>query len=785
MRPPWAPVPRKTPRKTRIGGSPDILQSVSRPNEATRADREAPLPADSDPTESAPAVIVLAGRYRILALLGLGGMGSVYLAEDIELGEKVAVKMLRTDAKNTAFIDRLKSEVRLARRVTHPNVARMYDIGEHKGERFLTMEYVEGESLGARLARDGALDASSFFRVAKDLTLGLATAHAAGVVHRDLKPHNILLCKDGRAVITDFGTAGLAGAEAEGLVLGTPSFMAPEQFEARFDLRSDIFGLGAIFYSALTGKKPFTGPPRDRPARPPNPRDLRPGLSPELGELVARCLEPSPEDRFPGAESLETALECARMSFEEGDVPPNTIPNSAVTNVVRAMQLDPRQVLLHAAADTEDRSFAQGLRDEVADRINDHAAIRALSDEKRGHEARAEVAVRRDGDTLVLDVRVVGAREEFEFWRGSFEGSASDAIDLARAAAGGIERALGVVAQRTATIPPLGKEAASLYLAGRSTFRELWPESVRGAVASFEQALALAPDHPLLLAALAVARTRLAFFDEDLLEDAREAGERAVLLAPDLAEAHFARGMLLLQNTDVEPAVGALLRALALAPGHVEALPALADVALELGAPADAIRLSEGELLRDPLYDLPWTRIARAHALLGRWEQAASAVDRVTSPSARTLAAGLACRFGTWRRDRPAILAALNRLGEIGADRDTPHYGIMFWVGESALAGRSLRGNDTYQRAKLSRSATRRRRAFIFQLDAESDAYVEDYDHALASIQAAVAEGLFDTFWLERCPLFDDMRGSARFEKARHTVLERARPALARLHAPV
>jgi eukaryotic-like serine/threonine-protein kinase len=729
------------------------------------------------PPSRAPSPSVLAGRYKVIALLGVGGMGSVYLAEDIELGEKVALKMLRFGGSGAdAIIDRMRSEVRLARRVTHPNVARMYDIGEFEGERFLTLEFVDGESLGARIARDGPLDEASFFRVAKDLTRGLAAAHAAGVVHRDLKPHNILLAKDGRAVITDFGTAGSPDTEPEGLVIGTPSFMAPEQLEGRFDVRSDIFGLGAVFYCMLTGAKPFDG--TDRSSRAPNPRDLRPGLSAPLGALVARCLELDPKDRFPSAEALQAAIEAAPASPDADESLPSTLSSSAAANVLRALHGQPRHILLQATADTENRSVAQGLREEVADLLNENAALHALRDEKGAHEASAEVAVRRDGDTMILDVRVVGAREGFEFWRGSFEGAAGDAIGLARAAAEGIERAMAIVVPRLRAQKPLGQEAGALYLAGRAAYRNLWPDSVRKATAAFEQALVLSPDHPLLLAALATSLARQSFFDEALIESAREAGERAVRLAPDLADAHFARGTILIQDSDAEGAMAALLQSLELAPGHVDALTSLGEVLLELGAPADCVRIAEASVAREPLQELPLSQIARVHALLGHWDRASATLERAQADGMTSFVLALQSRFAMWRRDRRPIKAIMDGLRAAGAPRHAMHNRISFVIGEAVLECRSPRADPEHLRTRYSSASTRRRRTFVLQIEAEVDAYLGDHTNALASIEAAVGYGLFDTFWLERCPLFDDYRGSGRFEDVRDVVRARARRAL-------
>src|SRR5262245_43485836 len=182
---------------------------------STRSD---PPPSSSDvPSSTGPGPQLLAGRYEILGLIGVGGMGSVYRVRDLELEEVVALKVLRRDLNlTTDLLDSFKLEVKLARRVTHRNVARVFDIGEHEGERFLTMELIDGEPLSVALSK-GPMPILRGMEIAAGIAAGLVGAHAVGVVHRDLKPDNVLLAKDGRVVVTDFGIAR-ALADATGTV---------------------------------------------------------------------------------------------------------------------------------------------------------------------------------------------------------------------------------------------------------------------------------------------------------------------------------------------------------------------------------------------------------------------------------------------------------------------------------------------------------------------------------------------------------------------------------------
>src|SRR4051812_22330136 len=169
-------------------------------------------PESSNTLDGGPKL--LAGRYELVGMLGAGAMGTVYRARDKELDEVIALKVLKRELASSDMIERFRREVKLARKVTHRNVARTYDIGEDGGDRFLTMEFIEGEMLAARLARRGRLPLAEVTQIARDVCNGLAAAHGVGVIHRDLKPENVIIAKDGRAVITDFGIARAAQAES-------------------------------------------------------------------------------------------------------------------------------------------------------------------------------------------------------------------------------------------------------------------------------------------------------------------------------------------------------------------------------------------------------------------------------------------------------------------------------------------------------------------------------------------------------------------------------------------
>jgi tRNA A-37 threonylcarbamoyl transferase component Bud32 len=260
---------------------------------------------------------LLAGRYRIIALLGKGGMGEVYRADDLTLGQPVALKFLPEEAsRDESLLERFRNEVRIARRVSHPNVCRVYDVGEVDGHTFFTMEYVDGEDLASLLRRIGRLPPDKATDIARQLCAGLAAAHSKGVLHRDLKPANIMLDGRGQVVMTDFGLAGLTdqiqGADVRS---GTPAYMAPEQLAGKeVTAQSDIYALGLVLYEVFTGKRAFTAETLAELVRtgaqsaPSRPSSVVKDLDPAVERVILRCLEPEPRNRPASALSVAAAL---------------------------------------------------------------------------------------------------------------------------------------------------------------------------------------------------------------------------------------------------------------------------------------------------------------------------------------------------------------------------------------------------------------------------------------------------------------------------------------------
>jgi serine/threonine-protein kinase len=286
---------------------------------------DSPTQTLETPRETLKRGTTFADRYDLIEELGTGGMGKVYKAFDKKIEEEIGIKILKPEITgDRKTLSRFSNELKIARRIVHKNVGRMYDLGESEGVHFITMEYVPGEDLKSFIKRSGQLTVGKALSIAKQICEGLADAHELGIVHRDLKPQNIMIDNDGNARIMDFGIARSLKAEgltAEGTVIGTPEYMSPEQAEGEeTDSRSDIYSLGVILFEMLTGRIPFEGKTplsiamKHKSETPPNPKVINVHISNSLNWLILKCMDKKKDKRIQSTRELLSEL----IEIEEG-----------------------------------------------------------------------------------------------------------------------------------------------------------------------------------------------------------------------------------------------------------------------------------------------------------------------------------------------------------------------------------------------------------------------------------------------------------------------------------
>ena len=746
------------------------------------------------PASAAPQLV--AERYEIVRWLGGGGMGRVYEAYDRELGEKVALKVLNSGLSEEA-IERFRREVRLTRRIQHRNIARMFDIGEHAGDRFLTMELVDGVSL-AREVSSRPLAWSHLKTIAEQICAGLAAAHDAGVIHRDLKPDNILIERDtDRVVITDFGIARSLddpSVTQVGAVLGTPRYMAPEQLAGRdVDTRADLFALGVMLFELATGTRPWSGDNAitiavamaTTPAR----AFRSQGVPPSFEGIVAACLQLEPADR------PATARDIADAIARGGDVADRVLPPAPrATTATRATPVtysaeSTSLAVLPIACVPADEYLADGIFEDLIDALSSTAGLRVRPagivrtrspQDPRELGKSLEVdhvvsaSLRRVPTGLRVSARLIGVADGFQIWAHKADCSEAEVLAVSETIARGIATALSTRA--SVATRPTDPRAVDLYLRARAELRRFWGVHATAAADLLEQATVFAPSSPPILGALAFASV-IAWVmrgEPAMAERARKALERG--LAGGHGEAYLASASWLFNHGDSERGATDLAVALIRAPMSAPTHEFAGRILVEIGLPADARRHFETAVGLDPgRTQIINADLGRLDALEGNWTSADARVATLrgdADEALKQLGWVFEARLAGWRGNREAVLEAATRYVPKMGDNATR---MLQFVASTIETGSV--DSEIWKKLPemyLGQDRPRRQQILGLQLLAEMAVVLGANDVARDTLGQAVALGLIDTFWLGHCPLFERFRDEAWFASIRQGVADSA-----------
>jgi serine/threonine protein kinase/tetratricopeptide (TPR) repeat protein len=598
-------------------------------------------------------------------------MGEVYRATDTRLKRDVAVKVLRERlAENSEALTRFEREAQSVAALSHPNILAVHDVGRDAGVFFVVMELLEGESLRARIQRTH-LSARRTVEIARQMVGGLVAAHDRGIVHRDLKPENVFLTREGLVKILDFGlakqgvvpfshesetAAPTLGHTQAGKVMGTLDYMAPEQVRGRpVDQRTDIFSLGVVLYEMLSGQKPHRGASSADiigAILKEEPRDLSEisGSVPRvLCRVVSRCLEKNVEDRFQTARDLEFALKTVGdvggeedlQHFGKGRSEPKDSPSSVAVIPFTNMSPDPEQ-----------EYFCEGMAEEIINSLSGIQGLRvaarssAFQFNSKSHDAREvgaalnvktvlEGSVRTAGRRVRVTVQLVDVDNGFQLWSDRYDREMDDIFaiqdEISKHVVDALKVTLGTEAKEEMKRPTASVEAYQLYLKGLHNWYKRERGSLQKAADFFEQAVSVDPDYAPAHAGLVASYCSLAFYGmESSLARARAsaAAERAVALAPGVAEVHAALGLYAAWLAfDWETAEREFKAAIEANPSYALAYIWYGMLLATLSRHDEAIVLASRALEVDPLSPYANTALGLAHVQAGLRKEALPALE--------------------------------------------------------------------------------------------------------------------------------------------------------------
>jgi eukaryotic-like serine/threonine-protein kinase len=572
----------------------------------------------------------LHGRYAIERELGQGGMAIVFLAQDLRHDRHVALKVLRPEISAEIGAERFLREIKLAAGLTHPHILPVYDSGEAGGLLFYVMPNMEGRSLRERLDRERQLPLEAALQITREVASALDYAHRHQVVHRDVKPENILL-HEGAAMVADFGIgkalSGDGSTTQTGMTLGTPTYMSPEQAsgEKEIDGRSDLYSLGCVLYEMLAGEPPFTGPTAQaiiakRFVSPiPQVRATR-DVPAAVDEAVTRALSRTPVDRFPTAAEFAAAL--ASLVRESGTMrtPPEATKSAPTQKSIAVLPLS------NMSADPENEYFSDGMTEEIINALAKVPGLQVASrsscfafkgkevdvrqvGEKLGVGTVLEGSVRKVGKRIRITAQLVNVENGYHLWSETYDRQLEDVFaiqdEISRAIVDALRLRLGSDTGQL-VVPTKNLEAYNSYLKGRFFFNRFTESGLRKSLDFYQQVLLQEPGYARAFAGIADCWCALGddwVAPDDAYPRAKAAATRALEHDPELAEAMTSLGKVLCwYEWEFSAAEQQLRRAVTINPNYAEAHWTLGSVLPAVGQLREAIEEMRKALTLDPLY---------------------------------------------------------------------------------------------------------------------------------------------------------------------------------------
>jgi serine/threonine-protein kinase len=760
---------------------------------------------------------LVGGRYQIVRWLGGGGMGRVYEALDTELDERVALKVLRSGLSEDA-LERFRREVKLTRRIQHRNVARMFDIGEHKGEKYLTMELVDGEPLSRRIG-DKPMSWPQLKAIAEQLCAGLAAAHAAGVIHRDLKPDNVLLERGTeRAVLTDFGIARSGddpGVTQVGAIVGTPRYMAPEQLAGQeLDARADLFSLGVMLFELATGTRPWSGDNAisiavSQATTAPRTIDTSSGALPAaFAAIVAACLQIEPKDRPASAAEIGNAIATGTALVTPRDVATridrpgratDSPPHRPTPIPASSSAVEPATVaVLPIECAPGNEYLADGVLEDLTDTLSTTPGLRVrpsgiarstTAPDPREIGYRLEVdhvvvgSLRRTAHGLRIATRLISVADGFQIWAHKTDCTEAEVLSVADELARGVAAALS--SRATSVTKPTDPRAVELYLRARAELRRFWGSHAQSAADLLQQAVEYAPTSAPILGAHAYACVQAWVMrgEPELLARAEAALERG--LATGHGEAFLASAQYLFQRGEPEKAAGDLARALIRAPMSAQTHELAAKILIEIEGTATARQHYETARGLDPgRSQIIDNDLARLDALERNWTEADRRIAGLRAdPDTAIQQLGVIThgRLQCWRGNTAALAdTQLSFLSRASINAGT----IFKVIGEIHRSGRIDRAVwDKAARAPIPAGVPLRQHVVRMQIFAELALVLGEPDLGFEALARAVDIGLLDLTWMDHCPLLLSIVERDGYSELRRVVSDRAARVLAAFRA--